>query len=363
MVNSSSTRAWRGKLTIFLLGGIVSITCLYFAFRKLNLSEVLENFSRMGFGAICVGLILANLHNFLLAKRWHLLVQPFGSISYWTAFWSLRISFFFNASLPARLGEPFRVFFITRKTKISAARLVGAMGADRFLDFITMSLLLYLSSVVLGVRGSLPPWSTILLSTLAFLALFLGLTQLPKHSSIQWLNGFLQIRARIFEGIASLKNYRILLSTVAISLLGWLIEAVIVVAFSHGVDSPISLYKAFMVVAAVTLMIAIPSSPGHIGTFELAAITMLSFFGIPPNNAAAIAILYHMVQLIPTLLIGAYGYQFYFLKGDSKHRPEHPVSMDSLRKIPSRWQFGKRLKKNRAHESHHRTKAVSSNDS
>ncbi|MBN8555234.1 MAG: flippase-like domain-containing protein [Deltaproteobacteria bacterium] len=308
----------KARPLIFFLGACVSLACLFFAFRKLNWMEIGREISSMNFWALLGALILVNCHNFLLAGRWYFLLKPLGKLRYWNAFWSLRISFFFNASLPARLGEPFRVFYINRTTKISAARAVGAMGADRFLDFITLCVLLYISAVVLGMRGTLPPTKTIMAATALFIALFVLLTQLPKQSKWRWLNVVLQTRAKIFEGASPLSKWKVLLPTVPISFLGWFIEALIVVAFASALGEPISLFKAFMVVAAVTLAISIPSSPGHIGTFELGAITMLSFLGVPRVSAASIAILYHMVQLIPTLLIGAYGYHFHFVQ--TEHR-------------------------------------------
>lgn len=303
---------------LFLAGTAVSIVCLYFSFRKLDWTSFWAEFSQMSPWAIAFGLLLVNAHNFLLAGRWFFILKPLGILKYWDAFWSLRISFFFNSSLPARLGEPFRVFYINRTTKISAARTVGAMGADRFLDFSTMCILLYVSAVVLGMRGTLPASEAILGASAFLLGALLILFLLPRKSKWKWLNAILQTKAKIFEGASPLLKWRVLLPTIPISFIGWFIEALLVVGFSYGVDNPISLFKAFMVVAAVTLAISIPSSPGHIGTFEFGAMTMLSLLGVPPAQAATIAICYHMIQLIPTLIIGAYGYHFHFVTPEAR---------------------------------------------
>lgn len=303
---------------IFLGGTAISLVCLYFAFRKLNFTEFWSEIRSLDPWAVVICFVLVNTHNFLMAARWFALLKPLGELKYADAFWSLRISFFFNSSLPARLGEPFRVFYINRKTQISAARTVGAMAADRALDFGTMCILLYISAVVLGMRGSLPATETIALATFLFCILLIILAALPKTSRFKWLNAILQTKAKIFEGASPMMRFNVLAKTIPISLVGWLIEASLIVAFSYGVGMPISLFKAFMVVAAVTLAISIPSSPGHIGTFELGAITMLSFLGVPPAPAATIAISYHMIQLIPTLIIGAYGYHFHFVHHEHK---------------------------------------------
>lgn len=303
-----------GRTATFLTGALVSASCLYLAFQKTDWSEVFHHIQTMKLWALFLGLFLENMSNFLLAKRWAILLQPLGAIPYWTAFWSLRISFFFNATLPARLGEPFRIYYINRKAKIAATKAIGAMGADRFLDLITMVALLYLSIIVLGMRGTLPPAKIVVaVSALSLVAIFL-LKKLPKSSNWRWLDYLFKMRANIFEGMSPLLKWKILLPTIPISFLGWLIHGIVLVGFSYALGVPISLFKAFVVIAGVNVAIAIPASPGHIGTFELGAVTMLRYFGVPFEEAASIAILYHMVQLVPTLMIGAYGYYFHFMK-------------------------------------------------
>jgi uncharacterized membrane protein YbhN (UPF0104 family) len=303
-----------GRSLALMAGAAVSCLCLYLAFQKINWVEVWHHIETMKLWALFLGLFLENISNFLLAKRWAILLQPLARVPYWTAFWSLRISFFFNATLPARLGEPFRIYYINRKSKIQATKAIGAMGADRFLDFITMLMLLYVSVIVLGMRGTLPPTRTLV--AMSFLAIvgLLVLARLPKTSSWKWLDYLFKMRANIFEGMAPLLKWKILLPTIPISFLGWFVHAAVLVGFSQALGTPISVFKALMVIAGVTVAIAIPSSPGHIGTFELGAITMLRYFGVPAEESATIAILYHMVQLVPTLCIGAYGYYFHFLK-------------------------------------------------
>lgn len=304
----------RARPLLFLGGLGVSGLCLYFAFRHIDFDAFVEEFKTIDPFWVVVALLLANLHNFVLAFRWKFILSHLGKVNYWTAFWSLRLSFFFNASLPARLGEPFRVWYINRVAHISPARTLGAMGADRFQDFVTLCGLVYWSALVLGMRGTLPPTSTILGATFAVVVLIFILAKLPKESRFRWLNSLFQLRTRIFEGIASLKSFRVMRWTLPISILGWIIEAAILVAFSYALHDPFSIFRAFMVVAAVNVAISIPSSPGHIGTFQLGAITMLVFLNVPRAEAATIAICYHLVQLIPTILIGAYGYYFHFLR-------------------------------------------------
>ena len=62
-------------------------------------------------------------------------------------------------------------------------------------------------------------------------------------------------------------------------------------------------------IAAVSLAMFIPSIPGHIGVYHLASVVTLSIYGISEADARAFSIVLHLVQYIPTTLIG-----WFFLK-------------------------------------------------
>lgn len=316
------------KPMTYFLGFFVSAICLFIAFGKLDWAAFSHELFTMDWRYLVLGLVLTLLHNFLMAGRWYVILRKLGKLSYWNAYWSLRISYFFNASLPARLGEPFRIFYLKRFTRISAGRAIGAMGADRFLDFITLVALLYLSALVLGLRGTLPTTKTIVLGALLSISLLFVLGKLPSSHSVRWLDWLLKFRVRVFEGIAPLRSWKVLVPSVPLSFMGWIVNAVMLVGFSYGVGEPISIFKAFVVIAGIVLVVAIPSSPGNFGTFELAAIAVLKYFNVPYERAAAIAILFHMIQLLPTLAIGAYGYHFHFLRGKPFGRKEKPLVVE-----------------------------------
>jgi len=191
----------RARPLIFVGGAFISVLCLFFAFRKVNFPAFGQAIKSLDPWWVLAAFALVNIHNFVLAFRWKLILGHISKVNYWTAFWSLRLAFFFNASLPARLGEPFRVWYLNRTTKISPARTLGAMGADRFQDFVTLCAWVYLSALVLGMRGTLPPTSTIIGAGLAAAAVVFVIAKLPKTSRYKWLNTVLQFRSRIFEGI------------------------------------------------------------------------------------------------------------------------------------------------------------------
>ena len=59
-----------------------------------------------------------------------------------------------------------------------------------------------------------------------------------------------------------------------------------------------------VVLIGVNLALAIPSPPASLGNFELGAGSALVAFGGSTERAAAFAIGYHAMQLLPTLIMG-----------------------------------------------------------
>jgi hypothetical protein len=71
-----------------------------------------------------------------------------------------------------------------------------------------------------------------------------------------------------------------------------------------GISAPFS--AALFVQGLIVIGVAVPSTPGFFGPFELAAIAGLKLYGVDENLAAAWALSYHVLSLIPITLIGLY---------------------------------------------------------
>ena len=52
--------------------------------------------------------------------------------------------------------------------------------------------------------------------------------------------------------------------------------------------------------------IALPSTPGYVGAFELPIIAVLSLYGVDKSLAAAYALSYHVTTFLPITLLGAW---------------------------------------------------------
>ncbi len=74
------------------------------------------------------------------------------------------------------------------------------------------------------------------------------------------------------------------------------------VARALGID--LSFVDALLVTAVINLGVAIPSSPGFIGTYQWLAVAALALFGIGSTEALAFGVLMQAVWYVPTTLVG-----------------------------------------------------------
>ena len=293
-----------------VLGLLISGACLYFSFSKIDVSELRGALEKTKVSWLGLSLLLAVAHNFIGAYKWQLLLQHSGKVSFWEAFWNLRLSYFFNATLPAKMGEFFRIYHIQKKTDLSTAHALGTMGADRFLDFLSLVSLITIGSLVLGLRNSYSYlYVSIGLTSLAFLV-FVVLHWLPRRVPSLFWNSIVQFIQSLKHGLSSLYKPQIFWKTLTLAYCGWLLQAGMLVSLSYAVGEPLSIFKSFFVIGALNLAILLPAAPANIGNFELAVISTLSLlFFWDKESAAAVAILYHLIQLVPTWTWGVVALQ------------------------------------------------------
>jgi hypothetical protein len=69
-----------------------------------------------------------------------------------------------------------------------------------------------------------------------------------------------------------------------------------------GIHAPWT--AAVLLTCTTNAVMLVPSSPGYIGVFHAAAVVVLLPFGVPEESALGLAILAHMVNVLPVSLLG-----------------------------------------------------------
>jgi uncharacterized membrane protein YbhN (UPF0104 family) len=98
---------------------------------------------------------------------------------------------------------------------------------------------------------------------------------------------------------------RQLVVSLAWSLVADAVEVAIVAVCLHGLGLPAGLVPSVSVFTGVNLAIALPSTPGNVGTLEAGAALPLVALGVDADAAVAFALVYRVVQWLPVTLAGA----------------------------------------------------------
>lgn len=294
---------------------IVTAVALTLLFRGLHLGETAAAFRHANYWLLApaVGFLLLDLQ--LRAVRWRLLLLPQRGMRHANLFGATNVGYLVNDVLPFRVGEVARVFLIDQLEGTGKVRSAGSVVVERGIDVIAMILLV----VSLFPFINEPAWTRgpALFIGGAVVVGFLLLIALSHVNETErafwktWLRGVPRAGERLEDAantlLAALRPLRSLVTLGAITgltLLIWISGTMsflmVMMAFRLDVGYP----AAALVVAATTLGMIVPSSPGYVGVFHAIAVkTLTEVFGVPKELALTYAFAQHaLIYFVPAAL-------------------------------------------------------------
>jgi uncharacterized membrane protein YbhN (UPF0104 family) len=301
------------RLVLTLVGLGVSVFAGWLAIRGVDLGRTEQILAEVSPGPLAIVAVALFLQLLVRSARWSQLLptgQP-GSVPAHRLVPVVLVGYLGNAVLPARLGDPIRALLVGRREAIAVSGAIGSVVLERAIDTLTLALLVFPAAAFSGAADWLFR-AAALAAGLAGAVLIVVQTRLPSvviglvRRNVRgprwtpWLDRADQFAA----AMDSAGRRRAVLSAIGLSLLAWLLDGTIywAAAKSLGIDLPPA---GAMLVSAITVLgTAIPSAPGYVGTFELAASTIAAGLGVAPAAALAFAILVHALTLLPLALGG-----------------------------------------------------------
>ncbi len=107
-----------------------------------------------------------------------------------------------------------------------------------------------------------------------------------------------------FLSVASATDRSALAGAVALTATAWSIDTLLYLLAGRALGVELRPAQALVILAVASLGTIIPSAPGYVGTFELAASSAAAAVGIAAAPALALAILVHALTLVPLALGG-----------------------------------------------------------
>lgn len=312
---------WRGALGLAL-----SAVLLWLAFRNVHWSEVWRGLLEADPLLVTLAVALGTMIFPLRAIRWRPILHtvhpdlPFGPL--WRA---TAIGMMANNILPARIGELVRAWVLSRETSVTFSAGFASLVVDRVFDgFIVIALMVLAmfaadfpsSTLVAGVPASNYAGGGVVVLVLVAAALY-AIVFFPDRliTLYEMLvrrvaprfeeRGRLMLRA-FAQGLGVLRNPLRFAIVFLWALALWVTQAVSfwIMFKAMGITAPFS--AALFIQGLIVLGVAVPSTPGFFGPFELAAVAGLTLYGVDRSLAGAWALGYHVLSLIPITVIGLY---------------------------------------------------------
>lgn len=276
----------------------------------------------------------------LRAARWKLLLAPIAEVSLRRVLVASFVGFFAILVLPLRAGEVVRPVMIREKGKLSAWAALGSLGAERIMDGLVLSGMLFVALHLADPLDPLPatlgdlPIPVAVIPKVAYAALLsFGAALLvmlafyvwkgPARRGVEWLLQGISPRlaswaaARIeglAQGLSFVSHWRQGLPFLLSTLVYWLLNSACAWLLGWGVGlAGFSFPEACVVTGVLALGVLVPNAPGFFGAFQFSLYAALALF-FPRElvlvQGAAFVLLLYAAQTLITVAFAGWGALF-----------------------------------------------------
>jgi uncharacterized protein (TIRG00374 family) len=302
------------RLILALVGLGVSAAALLLLGQLVDAQATLELLGRTDPLPILVALIVLAAQLVLRSIRWSYLlpsdagarVRPVGLLPV------LLVGYLSNIVLPARLGEIVRAYLVTRREPVALSVSLGVVFLERVLDLASLAVVGFAAASLAGAAAWMITGTALVAAAALAIVAFLvivgigrvvswGESLLGSGSSIVTRVG--AVLGRFGQGAGEQPRSTIALAF-AISVTCWLLDGTTFWLMARAISADLDWGTCLLMAAITTLGTAIPSAPGYVGTYELAAVAAGTAVGVPADVSFAVALLAHAVTAIPLVLGG-----------------------------------------------------------
>lgn len=289
-------------LTLLLAAGL-----LYLAVRNVDWNELVFTLSRVNPLWLALGVLILSLSCLVRGFRWRVLLSAEKTLPLPTVFWGTMTGYLGNAYLPARAGEVIRSVLIGQKGGISKSFSLATALTERIVDAV---LLVAVSAVALTTITSLAPELLqglrvmAVIGALGALALFAAphmrgllqniITRLPFSEKLRDRLG--GVTGNFLTGAGALQDWTRLINFLLASAGIWSLDTLTGLAVASAFGVSLSLTQVFILLAALGISSALPSTPGALGIYQYVAVAVLVPFGLSEAQSLAYILGYQGVM-------------------------------------------------------------------
>jgi uncharacterized protein (TIRG00374 family) len=312
--------SWRpaGRSRPLLTVATVLVTVLfsYVAFSNINLPLAWRALRTSDYWWVSAALVAFGLGDLTRALRWRSLFArgrrpPVGVVAN-----AMMVGYFYNNIMPARAGEAARVLVLTQRSTTAPVEIVGTVVLERLYDVFAILLIFFACEPWLphvswfGAAAIAAIVLAILIASAAIVLAVYGdrplrllvrpLRRLPMFSN-ERLEHTLD---ELTHGLSGLRHPGLALEAFAWTVVSWLLTALCAYLVTVAFHMHLPFACGVLVAVAIGASMILPSPPAAVGVFEGAALIALKAYGIPHSSALPYALVLHLVNFVPFVVIG-----------------------------------------------------------
>lgn len=297
---------------------ILGLVLIFIWSRFVDIGQIFSTISKVNLFFLAPILFFMLLSPVLRAVRLKVFLSEVTKIKILDLIYLNGAAMMLNFFIPIRAGEIVKGFYLNTRYKLPLGKSVIWIFIDRFVDFLAVLLLttvlFFIVPTALGIKFVVV-LTIILLSALVVTYLAVFKVSFAKKL-FNFLRGLLIVnRIKIyFDRFSSfiLESFSILdrhpkdLSVmIAITILAYAADAAVWYFTFVALGANQNFFKMYLGQVLSALTYLVPAAPGYIGSAEASGLLILSgVFGILPNLASAMIVLFHILSAVFVLAFG-----------------------------------------------------------
>ncbi len=321
-------RGRHGKILVAVAGVALSAVFLWLAVRNADLDAVRRALSEARLGLVLLAVLVIGIGYGFQAARWQRIAAA-PSLGLRSFYGMVVGGLACNNVLPIRIGEILRAGWLSRDAPMSGGRAFGSVVLDRICDVVTLAVFFAIGLQAVASAAWLVRLAVGALIAVVVIALALLLARV--YTSRREDGGVRQPRGRVVqilrdtvEMLGEPIGRRHAATWIGLTACTWTLSTFAAALVARSVGIELGPLEAVFLTSALALGVAIPSSPGYIGTYQWIGVAALGLLDVPVEQALAFAILMQASWFVPTTLAGGAFIGVRALRGKpvTEHDPE-----------------------------------------
>ncbi len=300
-------------------GLVLAVGLLIYCFYDFDFQEVLAAITAIKIKYLIPLLFLESLIVLIRTTRLKIIFDPVKNVKISQLYPTYNIGMMANLLMPYLTGQVARLILISKKTKLKKAFVFTTTVLEVLFDGLALLATVVLISAFVVLPAEFKAWHFGVLGgviVVASLLLFIlsrsrGLT----HKIFELIiirfpakarKKIEDIRYSFFSGLEFLRSSKHLFVVSSLSILSWLMQAVMVYLLILAFQFPIGIMEAVIITVVVTILMTVVLAPWNIGTFQGATVATMHPFGINKPEALAFSFLLHIFVYLPPIMLGAF---------------------------------------------------------